>query len=170
MKMLNNYRFSNLMTHPNEELLHTVPNNLSLCIKTEPVWTGADVVVYVHTVKCMPGFWAYYTCISGSEPDIYRWICSYRDRLPFYVELHIIFGTVYRPGSVPTMSESNSLLTATGLEITGSQTGPHFIYVLNFEPKALQSWLFYGGHLEIRDLFWALLRDIRTGNNMKWNE
>ena len=68
--------------------LHCHKNNLNLHIKTEPVTVG------VHYCMCLISFPDILVLVSLQKPDIYCCIHSCRDRLGFYAESQIIFGTV----------------------------------------------------------------------------
>ena len=69
-------------------ILHCHKNNLNLHIKTEPVTVG------VHYCMCLISFPDILVLVSLQKPDIYCCIHSCRDRLGFYAESQIIFGTV----------------------------------------------------------------------------
>ena len=69
-------------------ILHCHKNNLNLHIKTEPVTVG------VHYCMCLISFQDILVLVSLQKPDIYCCIHSCRDRLGFYAESQIIFGTV----------------------------------------------------------------------------
>ena len=64
--------------------MHCPKNNLNLCIKTEPVTVEADTTVYV---------W-----FSSDHRNVNKriscCICSSCDKLGFYAEIQIMFGTV----------------------------------------------------------------------------
>ena len=69
-------------------ILHCHKNNLNLHIKTEPATVG------VHYCMCLISFPDILVLVSLQKPDIYCCIHSCRDRLGFYAESQIIFGTV----------------------------------------------------------------------------
>ena len=63
---------------------------MNLRIETEPVMAGVDATVYY---ACLAFVYMQYIYLT-QKTDIYQSISSDRDRLGFYAEIQIIFGTV----------------------------------------------------------------------------
>ena len=66
--------------------MEKVQSSIDLPEKRDKEKERAHLCSYAYTV-C--------TAYLAQKPDIYLYICSNRDRLGFYAEIPIIFGTVY---------------------------------------------------------------------------